>query len=296
MMDSIFNRYGLFERWQESFFHFLPKIVLAVVVLAAFYFLAKIVRHYSLKLYGKILKKKTSLAKVLSLVLYIAVITSGGIFALEIIGLESYVTKVLAGAGIIGIVAGFAFKDIAANMFAGLMMNLQKPFNKDDWVKIDSQFGTINTVGWITTSIKNISGQEVFVPNQLIYKSTFSNYSVYKKRRVIVRGGVTRGDDLEKVRSVTLDEIGKINAVMKPEATDFYFTDIGSYAYNFEVRFWIDFLNQTDYLNAMSEAIMRIKKRFEQEKITIAYPVQSLDFGVKGGVNIFDKPLEIKKQ
>ncbi len=295
MKDSVFNRYEIFARWDESFFHFLPRIVLAVVVLAAFYFLAKIVRHYSLKLYIRILKKQTSLAKVISLVLYIAVITSGGIFALEIIGLESYVTKVLAGAGIIGIVAGFAFKDIAANMFAGLLVNLQKPFKKNDWVRIDSKFGTVNEMGWITTSIKNISGQEVFVPNQLIYKNTFTNYSAYKKRRVIVRGGVTRGDDLEKVRSATLDEVGKIKAVMKTEATDFYFTDIGSYAYNFEVRFWIEFLKQTDYLNAMSEAIMRIKKRFEQEKITIAYPVQSLDFGVKGGVSIFDNPLEIKK-
>jgi len=39
---------------------------------------------------------------------------------------------------------------------------------------------------------------------------------------------------------------------------------------------------------------MRINKRFEEENITIAYPVKSLDFGVKGGVNIFDKPIEIE--
>jgi len=44
----------------------------------------------------------------------------------------------------------------------------------------------------------------------------------------------------------------------------------------------------------MSEVIMRINKRFEEENITIAYPVKSLDFGVKGGVNIFDKPIEIE--
>lgn len=45
----------------------------------------------------------------------------------------------------------------------------------------------------------------------------------------------------------------------------------------------------------MSEAIIRLKKRFEKENIKIAYPVQSLDFGVKGGVNIFDEQLIIKK-
>jgi len=36
----------------------------------------------------------------------------------------------------------------------------------------------------------------------------------------------------------------------------------------------------------MSEAIMKLKKRFEKEGITIAYPVQTLDFGKNNGVNI----------
>ena len=293
MKDSIFNRYELFARWDESFLHFLPRIVLAVVVLAAFYFLAKIVRHYSFRLYSKILKKQSALARIISLTLYAVLITSGGIFALEILGLESYVTKVLAGAGIIGIVAGFAFKDIAANMFAGILVNLQKPFKENDWVNIAGTFGAVDEIGWITTSIKNIGGQEVFVPNQLIYKSSFTNYSVYGKRRVSVRGGVTRGDDLEKVKNVALDEVGQMREIMKTEAADFYFTEIGSSAYNFEVRFWIEFVNQTDYLNALSEAIIRLNKRFRDEDIAIAYPVRALDFGVKGGVGIFDNPLEV---
>ena len=294
MIGSIFREYSIFEKWDESVFHFLPKILLAVLILALFYIIAKIIRRYSLKAYTRILKKQTDLAKAISLILYIVILISGIIFALEILGLEGYLTKLLAGAGIIGIIAGFAFKDIASNLFAGLLVNLQKPFKDNDWVKIDGKFGTINEIGWITTSINNISGQEVFVPNQLIYKSTFTNYSAYKKRRVILRSGVSHGDDLEKVKEVAMEEVKQIKALMGEEAIDFYFTDIGSYAYNFEVRFWIEYLQQTDYLNAMSDAIMRIKKRFEAENITIAYPVQSLDFGVKGGVNIFDKPIEVK--
>ena len=42
----------------------------------------------------------------------------------------------------------------------------------------------------------------------------------------------------------------------------------------------------------MNDIIMSIKKRFEEEQISIAYNVTSLDFGVKGGVNIFDKPIK----
>lgn len=282
-----------FQEFEKSAMHFLPRLLLAIAVLVIFWFLARFIRNYSLKTKRSLRKGHENLSQAVSVVLYIFVFFTGLYFALEILGLEGYVTKMLAGAGIVGIVAGFAFKDIASNLFAGMLVNVQKPFKVDDWVMLDSVYGQVNEIGWITTTITNISGQQVFVPNQLIYNNTFKNYSTYSKRRVILKSGVSYGDDLEKVKEVALDEINQIKAMLPAEPIDFYFTEIGGYSYNFEVRFWIGFVQQTDYLNAMSETIMRIKSRFEKENISIAYPVQTLDFGVKGGVNIFDKPLSM---
>jgi small conductance mechanosensitive channel len=281
------------QEFEKATMHFLPRFLLAVVVLVIFWLLARFIRNYSLKTKRSLRKGHENLSQAVSVVLYIFIFFTGIYFALEILGLEGYVTKMLAGAGIVGIVAGFAFKDIASNLFAGMLVNIQKPFKVDDWVMLDSVYGQVNEIGWITTTIANISGQQVFVPNQLIYNNTFKNYSSYSKRRVILKSGVSYGDDLEKVKEVALDEIKQIKAMLPTEPIDFYFTEIGGYSYNFEVRFWIGFVQQTDYLNAMSETIMRIKGRFEKENISIAYPVQTLDFGVKGGVNIFDKPLSV---
>lgn len=47
-------------------------------------------------------------------------------------------------------------------------------------------------------------------------------------------------------------------------------------------------------LNAQSETIKRLKVAFEKENISVAYNVMTLDFGVKGGVNLYDKPVEVK--
>jgi small conductance mechanosensitive channel len=44
----------------------------------------------------------------------------------------------------------------------------------------------------------------------------------------------------------------------------------------------------------MSETIIRIKKRFEEENISIAYSVTTLDCGVKEGVNLFDNPVNVQ--
>lgn len=295
-MKSIEEIDGIFFKWQSSIINYLPKVFLATLVIFLFYIIAKLLKKYSLKFYTRFFNKTSDVAKLISVSIYFFLLLSGVFLALEILGLESLLSKVLAGAGIVGIIAGFAFKDIASNAFAGILLNLQRPFKDGDWVKINEHFGTIEEIGWITTSLKTVSGEEVFVPNQLIYNTTFTNFSSFDKRRVIMQSGVSYGDDLNHVKQVALEEVKKINVLLKDEIVDFYYTSIGSSTYNFEVRFWIKFTNQQDYMNAMSETIIRIKKRFEEEDISIAYSVTTLDFGVKGGRNIFDKPITINTQ
>ncbi len=292
MNDGIKNINKTLLQWKDETINYLPKVLLALVVFLIFYFLAKFIRKFSIRFYQRIFKTKPEAVGLISSVIYFVIQLMGTFLTLEVLGLESVLTKLLAGAGIVGIVAGFAFKDIASNAFAGFLLNVQRPFKVGDWVSLDETFGTIIEIGMITTSVKTISGQEVFVPNQLIYNNTFTNYSTFGKRRVIFKSGVSYGDDLDLVKRASLEEVDKIDAVLKNEVIDFYFTEIGSYSYNFELRFWINFTHQKDYLNAMNEIIMRIKKRFEKEDISLAYAVTTLDFGVKGGVNIFDKEIK----
>ncbi len=285
----------LLKKWETEVVSYLPKLFWAILVFVTFYFIAKFIKKYSLKFYSQVFKKSdTYVPVIISSVIYFAILIFGVFLVLEILGLEDVLSKLLAGAGIIGIIAGFAFKDIASNTFSGFLLSMQRPFKKGDWVDVEGVFGTVKDIGWITTSVKTVTGQEVFVPNQMIYNNTFTNFSTYKKRRVVFKSGVSYGDDLDLVKKVALEEVDKMDVVLKNEVIDFYFTNIGSSAYNFELRFWIKFKHQKDYLSAMNEIIMRIKKRFEQEDISLAYSVTTLDFGVKGGVNLFDKDIKIQ--
>ena len=294
-MENFQDINELLARWGEAVINFAPRIFLAIIAVLLFYLVARVLKKYSLRFYSKALKNPGQLAPLIATGIYVFLLLSGVFVALEILGLESVLAKLLASAGVLGVVAGFAFKDIAASAFAGFLLNMHRPFKPGDWVSIDSEFGTIQSIGLITTSIKNVLGQEVFVPNQIIYNNTFSNYSSYKKRRVVLKSGVSYGDDLNQVKRVAIEEVNKIENLLKEEGVDFYFTEIGSSTFNFEVRFWIEFQHQQDFLDARSEIIMRIKERFEKENISIAYSVMTLDFGVKGGVNLSDSMVKIKQ-
>lgn len=284
----------ILENWQHSTEAIVPKLLLAIIIVIIFYFIAKIAKNISLKFYTRVFKNNTNVALIVATVIYFFFVLSGVFIALQILGLEKVLTHLLAGAGIVGIIAGFAFKDIASNAFAGMLVNMQRPYKVGDWAQIQDTYGVITKIGWITTVIKTVPGQEVNIPNQLVYNNTFTNYSTYGIRRIILETGVSYGDDLDHVKAVSIDEVKNIPDALQDQPIDFYFTEIGGSTYNFQLRFWIKFTDNNDYQKAMSNAIIHIKKRFAAENISIAYPVTTLDFGVKGGVNIYDNPISVK--
>ncbi len=210
MITHVNNVESILESWQKEAVSFIPEIILAIIVFILFYLLAKLIVKLSKKFFSRVLKRNFEITKIISSIIYFLFLFSGTLFALQILGLEKVVTKILSGAGIIGIVAGFAFKDIASNVFAGFLLSIQSPFKKGDWVLIDGAYGTVNDIGWLTTTINTVPGQEVFVPNQIIYSNTFTNFSTFQKRRIVLETGVSYGDDLNHVKDVALDEIKKI--------------------------------------------------------------------------------------
>lgn len=293
-MSVVSNLKEILGSWENATAGLLPKIVLAVIIFFLFYVIGRIAKSIILRAYAKLSKAHPDIARIISGAVYFFFLISGVFVALEIVGLEKLLTKILASAGIVGIVAGFAFKDIASSAFTGLLLKARRPFKEGDWVQFKDMYGKVNSVTTMTTSIDNIFGQKIYIPNQLIYNTMFINFSSYGKRRVLIKTGVSYGDDLEHAKNAAIDEIKKNSAFLPDEPVDFYYTEIGDSTFNFELLFWIKFENESQFYQARSVAIMNIKKRFEQENISIAYPVTTLDFGVKGGVNIFDKGINIK--
>lgn len=281
------------ESWQAWLLAMLPNVLAAIIVLLGFYWLARMLRKASLKAYERLFPQAQRMGAVVSMLVFVFMCFSGVILALDILNLTTFITHLLAGAGIVGIIAGFAFKDIASNAFAGALIKTQRPCDVGDWVKIEDYLGVVEQIGLVSVSLKSLQGKLVYVPNQLIYNGVFINYSAQAKLKVVLSSGVSYGDDLEHVKAVALEVVRALDCTIAPDEADFYFTNIGSSTYNFEVRFWIAFSHYNDYLTAQSAVIMALKKRFEQEHISIAYNVTTLDFGVKGGVNLFDKPVMV---
>lgn len=273
---------GKLETWLSTAIEMLPNFALALLVLIVFYVLGKLLRKFVRGLLEKVTTNKTVI-DLAETVMSVIIIGIGLFFALSILNLDGTVTSLLAGAGIIGLALGFAFQDIAANFISGLLLSIRHPFGIGDIIESNDYYGTVQKLNLRNTIIKTPQGQIVYIPNKVVFENPFTNYTKNYERRIDLSCGISYGDDLEKVKKVATEAISSIENRDKNRDVEFFFTEFGSSSINFEVRFWVDFTTNPDFWDPQSNAIMALKKAFDENDIMIPFPIRTLDFGIRGG-------------
>ncbi len=276
--------------WLSEIIRLLPNILLAAVVLVIGFYIAKIVKKVAVKLIAKV-SHNTTLNSLFGSVIQIFCVGVTLFTVLSILQLDKAVTSILAGAGIIGLALAFAFQDIAANFISGVFISFRRPLHIGDIVKVKDYMGKVEEINLRDTILRTFQGQMVIIPNKDVFQNPIENYSLLGKRRFDLVIGVSYGDDLQKVKDVTLNAVKDIEGLSKDDETTLFYQEFGDSSINFFIRLWICSPEQPAYLNVGSEAIMRIKKAYDENDIMIPFPIRTLDFGIKGGVPLNEIPL-----
>ncbi|MEP7111542.1 MAG: mechanosensitive ion channel domain-containing protein, partial [Ferruginibacter sp.] len=150
-------------------------------------------------------------------------------------------------------------------------------------VKVKDYMGKVEEINLRDTVLRTFQGEMVIIPNKDVFQNPIENFSLLGKRRIDLSVGVSYGDDLEKVKTITLDAVKGIENLSDEDEVTLFFREFGDSSINFLIRMWIKSPEQIDYLNGCSEAIIRIKKAFDKNDITIPFPISTLDFDIKGG-------------
>ncbi len=268
--------------WMETTIEMLPNMVIALLVLIAFFIIGKYTRRVVKQMLHRVTINKT-IINLLETVVGILIIGIGVFIALSILNLDGTVTSLLAGAGIVGLALGFAFQDIAANFISGIILSIRHPFGIGDIIETNDYFGTVQKMNLRNTIIKTPDGQVVYIPNKAVFENPLENYTKGAERRIDLSCGISYGDDLRMVRELAVEAIEELDNYNKDRDVEFYYDEFGDSSINFEVRFWIRFVKNPDYWSARSEAIMALKKKFDENDIMIPFPIRTLDFGIRGG-------------
>ena len=270
------------QEWFVAVILNLPNFILAIIIFIIFIFVAKYTKKGFTKIYTKISSTKT-VTKLIGNLIAISIVIFGLIIALGILQLDKTVSSILTGAGIIGLAIGFAFQDIIVNIFSGIVIAFNEPIKEGDLIETNDVIGTVDHIKLRAVFIDNLKGQLVIIPCRDIIQKRLINYTKHGFRRIDVPVGISYGEDLEKVKKVTVNAVRNVNNLVKDKGIDFYYEGFGDSSINFIVRFWIPIVDQVSYFTTKSDAIMKIKKAYNENDITIPFPIRTLDFGIKGG-------------
>jgi small conductance mechanosensitive channel len=206
---------------------------------------------------------------------------------LNILNLSDAVTALLGTAGVIGLAVGLALQDPLMNLFSSVLMSVKAYYQVGDLIETNGFFGKIKEITLRSTIIALPDGQEVVIPNKDVLQNPLKNFSHNGRRRIEIVCGVSYEDDLEQVRKVAIDAIENCGMnINETKPVEVFFNEFGESSINFSLRFWKNVTAQKDYLSAKSEAIIALKKAFDENSISIPFPITTLDFGVSGGLRI----------
>jgi len=149
-------------------------VVIAGVIVVAFSLLARLFNTHSEMLLSPLLSNALLRSVVGSLIgslLFVA----GLLAALKVLDLTQIVLSILGLAGIVGLAVGFAFRDIAENFIASVLLGMRRPFQVGDYVQVAGHAGLVQTLNTRATVLVTLDGKHVRIPNSTIFKEILVN-------------------------------------------------------------------------------------------------------------------------
>lgn len=268
--------------WVDQIVGSLPNIALALLVGIIGYLLSRLVRKYFLRLLMRISQNHT-VNRLLANITTTAFLMLVLFVVLSILNLERALQSMLATAGVAGLVVGLALQEPLTNFLSGIIMSTRQYFNVGDLVETNGFMGNIETINLRSTLVRTPQGQQVVLPNKSVIQNPLINYTISRERQVVVTCGIAYWDDLEKVRKVAVEAIEKSVPHNPAKPVEFFFTEFGDSSINFLLRYWLNDTRQMPFLQSRHEAIIALKKAFDENGITIPFPIRTIDMGIPGG-------------
>ena len=191
--------------------------------------------------------------------------------------------RILATTAVGAVVIGFALQDTLGNLFAGLAIQIDRPYRVGDWVTIGELEGSVSEITWRATKLVTKAGNFVVVPNSVMAKDPITNYSVpTRQMRLQVEVGTSYDVPPNVVKSVITEALKNASELSKTRPAEVRIADFGASAMVYRVWFWVDDYDPDD--RAQDQVRSYIYYALKRNNITIPYPIQVEMDAEEGGV------------
>lgn len=246
---------------------FVPKLIVAIIILWVGMKLAKMLKKLILKALDRRnaeVSLKTFLGSLVDILLKAMIV----IMAMDVIGIKA--TSFIALLGALGLAIGMAMQGTLQNFAGGVIILLMKPFKVDDYIECGSYKGYIKEIRIFHTIMRPFNGRTIIIPNSELATKSLINHTKEPQIRLDVVASVAYGTDIAKVKRVLWDIVRKEKLIKwEPKAPTIAVSDLGSSSVDLSVWMWV---SVEDYWSLWLHIREDIYIAFNENNIDIPFP------------------------
>lgn len=263
----------------------LPFVGISVVVLLFFFMLSRYVARLSLRVTrAKI--PSLMLRRLIANVIAAPIILIGIYLVLRVTGLGQVAATIVGGTGLIGLVLGFAFRDIVENFLASILISIQRPFRLGETIQVLNYTGVVQAVTTRGTVLMTLEGNHVQIPNSTIYKEAIVNFSANPNIRLDFMVGIGYDASISDAQTIALQVLVDHPAVLATPEPWVLAEALSASTVNLRIYFWVNNSSHNP-LKVKSAIIRNVKYAFLNNNISMPDDAREVIF--PEGVRVFSE-------
>ena len=181
--------------------------------------------------------------------------------------------------GIIALAVSLAGRDVLADIIAGALILIDRPYRVGDRVGLGDidMWGDVVEIGMMSTKVHTSDNRIVIVPNSKVRQNSIVNYSYpdpsyYDSTDI----GVAFDNDVEQVEQLLINAAGSVDGVQKERGIDVRLESFTRDEMVFRVGWWMK--DNDDYYTLRQLVNRSIVKTFKKAGVVFPYRKERVDY------------------
>lgn len=150
-------------------------------------------------------------------------------------------TLVFGGFGFLALAFSLAFQDILKNFIAGIFLLLERPFRLGDEISVETHTGAVENIEMRTTTLRTSDGEQILIPNSLLYTGTITNRTRYPTRLFTLTAKLPGGTSLDGIADRVREQLSNSPDIAKDPPPQVGIQPNIDGGLTLEVRYWLDY-------------------------------------------------------
>ena len=199
---------------------------------------------------------------------------AGLYFALNQLGIELF--GILASLAVFSLIIGLAVQQTLGNIVNSFLLAIDRPFEVGDRIEVEGTWGSVVSVGILSTKVLDRDERLVVIPNNTLVQSKVTNHArgggdgVARRISIVLDVGVDYREDIDHVKYTLLQLAKECPYVIEKPEPRILLHELADFAKIFRVYTWVE--DYSDEYVARDWLLRNIDERFGRENINIPFP------------------------